>query len=132
MSKIEEIKQFIFLITKQIDILKSIQKVMMEIMVRQTCREKLLKRNEENLIVAVIKAESGMNPNAINKNDNQTIDYGLCQFNDYWYWTREKIISPDIALNNPKKAIEVMIDQYKKGRLNNWVTYQTGIYKKYL
>lgn len=36
------------------------------------------------LLKAIAKVESGMNPNAINKNSNGSFDRGLMQINDVW------------------------------------------------
>jgi len=130
--KISEIKNTIKLLLQVLNLTRQIQKVFMEIMIRKTCREEGLSKGNEDLIVAVIWSESGMDPNAVNDNGNGTIDYGLCQFNDYWYWKKEQIIHPDVALHNPKKAVQVMIKQFKRGRLKNWVGYSSGLYRKYL
>lgn len=80
--------------------------------------------------LAVIAAESGFNPKAINRNVNGTVDYGLCQFNDYWYWEKENVISPQAAMD-PKKALYVFWRYFPK-RKDNWTTYKTGVYKKYI
>lgn len=81
------------------------------------------------VFVAVIWAESGMNPKAINKNPNGTTDFGICQFNDYWY---RDIISPHNALNHPEIAINVMAQQWERGRQNDWIAYRNKSYIQYL
>lgn len=106
-----------------------IRRVQGEILVRKTCKRKGLSKRETELICAVIKCESGFDPKAINRNRNGTTDYGICQFNDYYY---KDVIHPSVAFNNPQKAVEVMISQYKKGRLRDWVCFKYGYYKKHL
>ncbi len=81
------------------------------------------------VFIATIWAESGMNPNAINHNENGTTDFGICQFNDYWYHT---IISPADALNNPELALNIMAQQWEKGRQNDWIAYRSKAYIQYL
>lgn len=105
------------------------EKLEMEIMIRQIAKAKGMTSWMTEELMATIKCESGLNPRAINKNTNGTIDYGLCQFNDYWYG---KVISPDIALNNPRRAVEVMCDMWLKGRKNDWICYRAEYYKKHL
>lgn len=80
--------------------------------------------------LAVIEAESGFNPKAINRNVNGTVDYGLCQFNNYWYWTKERVISPQDAMN-PRKALKVFWQYFPK-RKNDWTTFKSGAHKRYL
>lgn len=81
------------------------------------------------VFIAVIWAESGMNPKAVNRNKNGTTDFGICQFNDYWY---KDIISPHDALNNPELALNVMAQQWEKGRQNDWITYRNKSYIPFL
>lgn len=99
------------------------------------CDEEGLKPKEKALICAVIQAESGFNPLAQRQNTDKrkSIDYGICQYNSYWYIGIGKPIEnvPE-ALYNPEKCVRVMIKQYKKGRLKDWVAYSSGAYKKYL
>ena len=81
---------------------------------------------DEDIFAAVLYCESGMNPKAVNRNKNGTTDYGICQFNDYWYGS---IISPDEALNQPVKALNIMAKMWKKGRQKDWICYRN---KKYI
>lgn len=136
MSRIKQLKKEIQRKRKLLDLLRKIlglmtlkEKAEMELMIREMAKEKGLREQTTDILVAVIKCESGLNPRAINKNSNGTIDYGLCQFNDYWY---HNIISPEVALNNPKKAVEVMIEQLKKNRANDWICYRSKKYKEFL
>jgi hypothetical protein len=98
---------------------------------KKICKDKGLNTDETNLICAVINCESSFRTDLIHYNKNGTADYGICQFNDYWYWKKEKVISPDDALNNPEKSIKIMVDMYKRGRLKNWVCYSGNYYKKH-
>lgn len=101
--------------------------------VRVICDEEGLTLEQKNLITAVISCESGFRVNAINGNKDGTTDYGICQYNSYWYIGKGKpIASIDEALNNPEKCVRVMIKQFKKGQLKDWICYRHGLYKKYL
>ena len=83
----------------------------------------------EQVFCAVIEAESSWNPNAKLVNKNGTTDFGLCQFNSYWY---RDLITPEQALNDPEFAIELMAKMFQQGRENDWIAYRSGSYKKYL
>ncbi len=88
---------------------------------------------DKDIICAVIQCESGFDTKRTNKNKDGTTDWGLCQYNDYWYIGKGKpIASIDEAMNNPEKCVRVMIQQYKKGRIKDWVCYSGNFYKKYL
>jgi len=128
-NKIKEIVSKINLLRRLLELLRWKERMEMEIMIRTIAREEGLSRAWEEILVAVIKCESGLNPRAINRNRDGTTDYGLCQFNDWWY---RNIISPEEALNNPEKAVRVMCQQFKKGRAMDWVCYKFGKYRKYL
>ena len=130
---IDNLKTKISLIQKILDILRSILKI-------QTLKDKLeweakareIAKNYKIDIeefIATIWAESEMNPNATNYNKDGTVDFGICQFNNYWY--RDKI-SPHNALNNPELALNIMAEQWEKGRKKDWIAYRSGAYKKYL
>ena len=84
---------------------------------------------DEQVLCAVIEAESSWNPNAKLVNNNGTTDWGICQFNDYWY---KALITPEQALNNPEFAIELMAKQFQKGREKDWIAYKSNSYKKFL
>jgi soluble lytic murein transglycosylase-like protein len=105
---------------------KLLEKKRLEAMIRRVAREEGV---PEEIILAVIKCESGLNPKAINKNKDGTTDYGLCQFNDFWY---RDLITPEEALNEPEKAVRLMCRQFKKGRAFDWVCYRSGKYKEFL
>lgn len=101
-------------------------------MIRRICKEEGMSQTQEDIIVAVIKCESGLNPKAIGRNNNGTIDYGLCQYNSYWYIYNMKLITKDEALNNPEKCVRLMCQRFKKERANDWVCYGTKKYIKFL
>ena len=89
---------------------------------------------------AVLMEESRLNPKAkcynkdwhtyLDGSKRSSIDNGIAQFNDYWYWDREKVISPKDALN-PKKALRVFWVYFPK-RKTNWTSFKTGAYKKHM
>lgn len=88
---------------------------------------------EKDLLCAVIMAESGFNPKAINHNKNGSTDYGLCQMNNaYWIGKGRYFDTPEEVFNFPEKSVEFMVNAYKSGKLNWWVAYKSGAYKKYL
>ena len=82
-----------------------------------------------DVLVAVLKCESGLNPRAVNRNSNGTTDYGLCQFNDYWY---RDIIAPEVALNMPETAVSIMCQMWEQGRQNDWICYRNKKYIQHL
>ncbi len=100
--------------------------------IKMICGEEGLNDEETKLICAVIRAESGFNTKVINKNGDGTYDYGLCQYNSFWYIANMKLLTKEEALNDPEKCVRVMIQRYKKGFLKDWVAYKSGAYKKYL
>lgn len=60
-------------------------------------------------------------------------DYGICQINDYYHVIKfHDFPSVDFILQNPDKAVQYMIDCFKGGRINQWSSYSTGAFKKYL
>lgn len=98
-------------------------------------------RTDGKLLCAVIEAESGWNPKAINRNINGTTDYGICQINDYW-WIGEdsrsakiggySFPSVDYVMNEPEMCISWMAEQFSKGRARDWCAYSNGSYIKFL
>lgn len=100
---------------------------------RVICDEEGLSASEKNLICAVIQAESGFDTKVIRHNDDArgSFDYGLCQYNSYWYVSKG-LITKDQALNDPEFCVRLMIKQFRDGRIGDWVAYSSGIYKKYL
>ncbi len=114
------------------DIFKKIRIIKNKVLFLSVCREEYLPQKDIDLLAAVISCESAWDDKAVNINDNGTRDNGICQWNDYWAWKKEKIISPDEALNNPKKSMELMVKYFKKGELKRWACFSRGIYKKFV
>lgn len=75
------------------------------------------------LMVAIAKAESGMNPNAINHNRNGSVDRGLFQINS---------IHGFVNLEDPKTNIEAAKKVYEKQGITAWAAYNNGSYKQFL
>lgn len=102
--------------------------------VRVICDEEGLSVDEKNLIASVINCESGFNPRAVNVNQDkrQSTDYGICQYNDFWY---RELISPDEALHNPEKSVRLMIEVFKGKHpgysIKNWICYEKGLFRKF-
>lgn len=84
---------------------------------------------DEKVLCATIEAESSWRPDAKLVNKNGTTDWGICQFNDYWY---KDLITPERALNDPEFAIELMAKQFQAGREKDWWAYRGGNYTKFL
>lgn len=105
--------------------------------VRLIADEEGLTWAQKQLLCQIINCESGFNIHAINKNmakDGITVlstDRGICQWNDYWHWTRTGEISPDEALHLPAKAVRLMCKYVKQGLMNQWVCFSKGLYEHY-
>jgi hypothetical protein len=106
--------------------------------IRVLCDENGLSVSDKNIICAVIQAESGFKNTAKNENKDASgrvtsTDYGLVQCNDYFHIGQGKTFpSVSYVLENPKKMVEWMIRQYKKGNIGWWSAYKNGSFKKYL
>lgn len=110
--------------------------------IRVICDEYGMTWGEKNLLCAVIQAESGFNTKAVLKNvhpdGSVSYDYGLCQYNSYWYIERGKLITKDQAMNDPEFCVRLMIKVCgvkpfnKTGRLSDWWAYKNGSYKRFL
>ena len=101
---------------------------------------------DARVLVAVIEAESGFQIDAENINRDKngkivSLDYGICQINDYWTIGSNSqaamkgeyyFPSEEYVVSNPDKCIDWMIQQWLKGRQNDWIAYKTGAYKKYM
>ena len=124
--RISKLQQILDVLRKLLGLTTQLEKLEMEQMVRRVAKEEGV---DPDLIAAVIWCESGMNPRAIKRNPNGTTDYGLCQFNDYWY---RHIIDPGTALNRPEKAVRVMCQQFRAGHKADWICFRSAKYRKYL
>lgn len=76
--------------------------------------------------IAVLKAESGLNPYAVNNNRNDTRDRGIAQFSNYWY----RHISDEEAFN-PETALDYFWRYFPK-QPQDWIAYRNGAFKKFL
>ena len=106
-----------------------------EEMVRLTCQEKKVDAKAEDTICKTIHCESGFDDKAVCDNGTSK-DFGIAQWNNYWAWKREKIISPEDALYNPKLSMEKMLDIFKeygytKNGLGRWVCYSSGKFRRF-
>lgn len=109
--------------------------------VRVICDEYGLAMAQKGLLVAVLEAESGLDPRCVGKpNKNGTRDWGLAQFNDgknkvgqaYWIGKGADFADTEEVLNDPEKCVRVMIREYKAGHIGYWSAFKNGSYKKYL
>lgn len=80
---------------------------------------------DPKLMIAVAKAESGLNPRAIHKNTNGTLDIGIFQINTVHGY--DQLSLTDIDTN-----IKVAREIYNKQGLKAWTVIATGAYKKFL
>ena len=87
---------------------------------------------QKNLMSQVLHCESNYNVNCVHPNivngKVMSTDYGICQWNDYYHG---KEISPEDALHNPEKAVRLMCEYVKAGRISQWVCYSRGLYEAY-
>lgn len=102
--------------------------------VRVICDQEGLTWEQKQTLTACVMVESGFHIDAVQYNkglDGKVLstDYGICQWNDYYHG---KEITPDEALHNPDKAVRLMCRYWKKGLMSQWVSYSTGMYKKWL
>ncbi len=132
-EEVQELKRQITLRHRILDVLRKLlglqtklEKLQWEAIAREIARKHNI---DEDLFVAVLYCESGMDPEAVNRNENGTIDYGICQFNDYWY---RNIISPSTALHQPEVALNVMAQRWKEGHEEDWICYRNGVYIPWL
>ena len=114
------------LLQKALGLQTKLEKLQWEVVARKIARRHNI---DEDVFVAVLYCESGMNPKAVNRNKNGTTDYGICQFNDYWY---RDAISPEVALNQPEIALNVMASAWQKGHADDWICYRTKRYTPWL
>ena len=77
------------------------------------------------LMIAIAKAESGLNPYATNKNRNGSTDTGLFQINSIHGHDQLELTKVD-------KNIEVARKVYEKQGLGAWVAYTNKSFEKFL
>ena len=115
----------------------TLTKMKMKAMTKRICKEEGLTEAETRIIMAVIACESGFDPTVLNWNSAMSVDTGICQFNNFWSWEKEKIIHPIDALNKPELAVKTMVKIYKKYRtgkngLGRWVCWSKGFWKAHV
>ena len=77
------------------------------------------------IMIAIAKAESGMNPQAVNHNRNGSIDTGLFQVNSVHGYD-------GLSLFDPKKNIGAAREIYDKQGITAWASFNNGSYQKFL
>lgn len=77
------------------------------------------------IMIAIAKAESGMNPQAVNYNRNGSIDTGLFQVNSVHGYD-------GLSLFDPEKNIKAAREIYDKQGIQAWAAFNNGSYKKFL
>lgn len=80
---------------------------------------------QANTVLAIMKAESGGNPYAINKNNDKggTFDLGCMQLNEKWQLKPRGLTREDAF--DCKKSLDVTYQIYQEqGNFCAWVTYQ--------
>ncbi len=113
-----------------VNIFKQIKLLLIELKVRKMLEAKGLTEGQCDLLVAVLKAESGLNTKAINKNRDGSTDYGIAQYNDRWYIP--KYLSIQEALNDLQKCIDIFVMRYRQGHLRDWYGFRYGFFRKFL
>lgn len=107
--------------------------------VRVLCDQQGLTVDEKNRICACIYQESQFLNSAkcLNKNSAgvvTSIDWGLCQINDYYHIAPHgsPFPSKEYVLENPGAVVHWMITMYQHGGLKQWVSYSSGAYEQWL
>jgi hypothetical protein len=91
-----------------------------------------------HVLVACVEVESNFDQYAIHLNMTangavDTIDYGICQINDFWHIGENKDFPTTwYVLSNPQECIEWMIEQFKEGHQDLWDSFTSGAYKQFL
>ena len=80
------------------------------------------------VLLATIKAESGLNPNATNTNTDGSTDKGLCQYNDRVY----PPIIYDEVVKDSEMSVRIMARRFKKGFMSDWSAWKNKSYLKYM
>ncbi len=92
-----------------------------------TIEEKIAKAFPENpaVMIAVFKAESGLNPMATNKNTNGSRDIGIAQINSVHG-------HDDLEMFDVDKNLKVAREIYDKQGILAWYGFSNGSYKKFM
>jgi hypothetical protein len=97
-----------------------------------------LTKKDKDLLCAVLMAESGFKNNATCKNKNAkgevtSTDWGVAQINDFWHCGKGRTFpSAKYVVDHPEEAVAFMVKMHKAKKLNLWVAFNNGSYKKYL
>lgn len=75
-------------------------------------------------LLKTVEGESNWDNDAVRINTNKTKDYYLCQFNDYWYIGPDRPIKSIEEAHDPNISLQVMAEQFKKGRASDWLVYR--------
>lgn len=110
-------------------------------MVLRICKEENLTVLQTNDLYNTLRIESNfknyradgtplIHENKVNGKLAST-DWGICQINDYYHIGKGKDFpTVGYVLANPDKAVRFMAQMCKAGKLNLWVAYKSGAYKK--
>lgn len=99
-------------------------------MVLRVCKEENMGEILTDQIYRTVQCESNFYSHAKreNKGENGKVlstDWGICQYNDYYYIGPEKPIpSIDVALNDPEFCVRVMCRMFKQGRARDWICWR--------
>jgi len=80
---------------------------------------------ESRIAMAIAQAESGLNPNAVNRNKNGTKDIGIFQINDSHGFTEEERF-------DWKTNIRIAKDLRDSNGWGEWSAYNNGSYRNFL
>lgn len=80
---------------------------------------------EHKIAMAIAKAESGLNPRAINRNRDGSKDLGIFQINDRHGWSDEDRL-------DWKTNIRIAKELRDRRGWTEWVAYNNGSYRNYL
>lgn len=106
--------------------------------VRVMCDESGLSVSDKNTLCACVEVESNFNTQAVHVNKDAngktlSTDYGIVQINDFYHIGPGKDFpSADYVLSHPEECVAYMIKMMKAGKLDLWVSFSSGLYKKYL
>jgi soluble lytic murein transglycosylase-like protein len=89
------------------------------------CWEEAAQRYRVNpaMLVAIARTESGLNPNAINRNSNGSVDLGLMQINSRWFPLLRQYGIGEQQLRDPCTSIHVgawILSQNMQRLGNSW------------
>lgn len=104
---------------------------------RVICDEEGLTVEQKNLMSQTLHCESGYNNATVHPNLNMhglvtSTDYGICQINDHYHIGAGKDFpSVEYVHDNPEAVVRWMCKMVKARKLNLWVCYDAGLYKRY-